>query len=236
MLPDGVLFALRDEVQSQVFCKEERVGKTRNLKGTGILQLPNGCTLSVIDRVYKIKGQPLYTMITAGDLELMPNGPLSAVYTEVDTNGTRKVASIDTFVDEKVSSLLKQVETVDGKMSEQHTHVWVLTCIISFSLIEIIIVVYLFYQYSTRARQKIRDIRGNFKELTHKILDREVNSPVRVGFNDVEGGQVVPPPQCQRDVWLRHLKEQRAIARALRQNRQQAELDVQERSLENRPN
>jgi len=239
MLPDGVLFALRDEVQSQIFCKEERVGKTRNLKGTGILQLPNGCTLSVIDkdgRVYKIKGQPLYTMITAGDLELMPNGPLSAVYNEVDTNGTRKVASIDTFVDEKVSSVLKQVETVDGKMSEQHTHVWALTGIISLSFILIMIVVYLFYQYSTRARRKIRDIRGNFKELTHKILDREVNSPVPVGFNDVEGGPVVPPPQRRRDVWLRHLKEQRAIARALRQSRQQAELEVQDRSLENRPN
>ncbi len=107
MLPDGVIFALQNEVQSQIFCKDEQVGKTRKLKGTGVLQLPNGCTLSVIDkagRVSKVKGQPLYTMVSAGDIELMPNGPLSALYTDVDMNGTRKAASVNAFVEERVSS------------------------------------------------------------------------------------------------------------------------------------
>ncbi len=77
MLPDGVIFAFQHQVQTQVFCKDKLMSKSQKLNGTGILQLPNGCTLSVIDsngRITRIKGQPQYTMINAGDIDLMPNG------------------------------------------------------------------------------------------------------------------------------------------------------------------
>jgi hypothetical protein len=237
MLPDGVIFALQSEVQSQIFCKDEQIGKTRKLKGTGVLQLPNGCTLSVIDkagRVSKVKGQPLYTMVSAGDIELMPNGPLSALYTDVDMNGTRKAASVNAFVEERVSSVLRQVETVDGKMSEQHKHVWALTAVISLSFTVIILALYLMYRYSTRARRKMNDIRDNFKELTHKILDHESGNPVPVGLNDdAETPSAPMPVQRRRDVWLRHLREQRAIARALRPHRRpHDDRDIQNISLE----
>ena len=134
MLPDGVIFALKDEVRSEVFCKDKPIGKPRKLRGTGILQLPNGCVLQVIDKdgkVTKVKGQPQYTMVTAGDIELMPNGPLSALHTEIDTNNTQKVSTVDAYVESRVSSVIRQVEQVDNKMLEQHTHVWVLTGAIS---------------------------------------------------------------------------------------------------------
>jgi hypothetical protein len=83
----------------------------------------------------------------------------------------------------------------------------------------IFLAVYLLYRYLTRARQKIRDIRGNCKELTHRFLDHKIGNPVPVGLKD--------------EAWLRHLREQRAVAHALRpQRRRQADKDVQNISLE----
>ena len=219
MLPDGVIFALEHEVQSQVFCKDKLVGKSRKLKGTGVLQLPNGCILSVIDtngKVTRVKGQPQYTMVNAGDLDLMPYGPLSAIYTDVDINGTRKAAGVNAFVEAQVSSVIRQVEVVDDKMNKQHTHVWALTGAISLFVMLIMLAIYLLYRFSTRARRKIRHIRDNFKELTQKVLEPEIGNP---GFdtNDVEvGDPSAPPPQRRRDVWLRRLREGRQRARLLR--------------------
>ena len=228
MLPDGVIFALKDEVRSEVFCKEKPIGKPRKLRGTGILQLPNGCVLQVIDKdgkVTKVKGQPQYTMVTAGDIELMPNGPLSAIHTEIDTNNTQKVSTIDAYVEHRVSSVIRQVEQVDNRMLEQHTHVWILTGAISLSVMIIALAIFLLYKFSTRARRKIRDIRGNFSELKRKVLEPEIDDPRII---DLEGGDpTAPSPQRRRDVWLRHLREQREIARALHLRPRPAELEPQ---------
>ena len=219
MLPDGVIFALQHEVQSQVFCKDKLVGKSRKLKGTGVLQLPNGCILSVIDtngKVTRVKGQPQYTMVNAGDLDLMPHGPLSEIYADVDVNATRKASSVNAFVEARVTSVIKQVEIVDDKMNKQHTHVWALTGAISLFVLLIMLAIYLLYRFSTRARRKMRHMRDNFKELTQKVLEPENGNP---GFDtdDVEtGGPSAPPPQRRRDAWLRHLREGRQRARLLR--------------------
>ena len=227
MLPDGVIFALRDEVRSEIFCKDEPVGKPRKLRGTGILQLPNGCILQVIDKdgkVTKVKGLPQTTMITSTNIELMPHGPLSAMHTEIDTNNTQKVATINAFVESRVSSVIKQVEHVDSKMFEQHKHVWILTGAISLSIMLIVLAIYLLYRFSTRARRKIRDIRGNFSELKRKVLESEIDEPKNVDLGAIEsGGPTAPPPQRKRDVWMRHLREQRERAHFLRRHRAEPE-------------
>jgi hypothetical protein len=231
MLPDGVIFALKDEVRSEVFCKDKPIGKPRKLRGTGILQLPNGCVLQVIDKegkVTKIRGLPQYTMVTAGDIELMPNGPLSAIHTEIDTNHTQKVSTVDAYVESRVSSVIRQVEQVDNKMLEQHKHVWILTGTISLSIMLIVLAIYLLYRFSTRARRKIRDIRGNFSELKRKVLEPEIDIPININSGDPESGRpTAPPPQRRRDAWLRHLREQRQKARILNMHREQAEIDNQ---------
>ncbi len=98
--------------KSEVLCQGKPISKAQKLKGTGILQLPNGCTLQVIDkdgRVTKLKGQPQNTVITASDIRLMPEGPLSAVYANVDTNHTNKVSAVNAYMEARVSSVIKQV-------------------------------------------------------------------------------------------------------------------------------
>jgi hypothetical protein len=232
MLPDGVIFALKDEVRSEVICQGKPVAKAQKLSGTGILQLPNGCTLQVMDKdgkVTKIKGQPQNTVITAGDIKLMPEGPLSAIYTDVDTNNTNKISTVNAYVEARVSSVIKQVEQVDDRMLEQTKHVWILTGAISAAVLIIAILICLLCRYSTRARRKIRDIRGNFSELTQRVLEPEIRDSVTIANPmDPETGDMIPPPiQRRRDVWLRHLRERRQIARTIRLQAHQAELDAQ---------
>ena len=229
MLPDGVLFAFQHPVQSQVFCKDKLMSKSQQLQGTGILQLPNGCVLSIIDkhgRLTKVKGQPQYTMITADDLELMPNGPLSALQAEIDINGTtKKVATVNAFVEERVSSVIKQVETVDSKITEQHNHVWALTGMISLFIMIIFLVFYLMYRFSTRARSKINKIRDNFNDLTQrvfelpgKVVEPEIPNPVPDALVDFdEGGFNDPPPHRRRDIWMSRMQEGRRRAHTIRE-------------------
>jgi hypothetical protein len=226
MLPDGVIFALKGEVRSEVFCLGKPIGSPSNLRGTGILQLPNGCILQVIDdegRVFKVKGLPQHTLLNAGDYNLIEGGPLSALHTEIDTNNTKKVSTVNAFVESRVSSVIKQVEIVDDKMFEQHRHVWILTGTISLTILLIVIAILLLYRFSTRARRKIRDIRGNFSELTRKVLEPEIGNPAITNLEIIEGRERLAPPPIQRkrDVWLRHLRERRQINRTLK--------DVEER-------
>ena len=232
MLPDGVIFALRDEVRSEVLCQGKPISKAQKLKGTGILQLPNGCTLQVIDkdgRVTKLKGQPQNTVITASDIRLMPEGPLSAVYANVDTNQTNKVSAVNAYVEARVSSVIKQVEAVDDRMLAQHKHVWIITGTISITVLIIALVVCLLCRCSTRARRKIRDIRGNFSELTRRVLEPEVEHQLRINnpMDPDSGDATAPPISRRRDAWLRHLREQRDAVRALRPHRQRAAIDIQ---------
>ena len=220
MLPDGVIFAFQHQVQTQVYCKDKLMSKSQKLNGTGILQLPNGCTLSVIDtngRITKIRGQPQYTMVNAGDIDLMPNGPLSALQAEVSGNSTKKAASINAFVESRVSSVIKQVELVDVKINGHHTHVWVLTGTISMFLLVIMLIIYLLYHYSTRARRKIQHVRDNFNELSRKIFEPENANSVPEDLMDVGEGDIIkPPPQRRRDRWLAHLREGREKAHLAR--------------------
>jgi len=89
------------------------MSKSQALQGTGILKLLVAC-FSVIDKhckLTKVKGQPPYTMIKANNLELMPNGPLSTLQSEINANGTKNSLTVNVFVEERVSSVIKQVES-----------------------------------------------------------------------------------------------------------------------------
>ena len=229
MLPDGVIFALRNEVRSEVFCLGKPIGNSKPLKGTGILQLPNGCVLQIIDnegKVFKVKGLPQHTVMNAGDFNLMQGGPLSALHAEVNTSNTRKVSTINSFVEDRVSSVIKQVEQVDNRMFEQHRHVWILTGTISLTLLIIVLAILLLYRFSKRARRKIRDIRGNFSELSRKVINFELDNPANVNFETVESGPTAPPIQRKRDVWTRRHREQREKDRILRETQNRMETDL----------
>ena len=85
--------------------------------------------------------------------------------------------------------------------------------------------VYLLYRFSTRARRKIRDIRGNFSELTRKVLEPEIDIELNVNPGDPgSGGPSAPPHQRRRDAWRRQLREHKIKSRILGRHQQQAEI------------
>ena len=181
MLPDGVVFAFEKEVQTQLFCRDnDQVGSPRRLKGTGILQLPNGCVLSVIDsnnKISKVKGQPRYRVISADDINLVSDGPLSVEQADGSSNGTSKAMTIDKFMEKHVSSIVQQMSDVDSKVETQYVYIWGIFGLISLILIISMMTVYCIYRYSSRFRSKMRMMRDAFAELTQQVLHIEVQSP-----------------------------------------------------------
>jgi hypothetical protein len=213
VLPDGVLFAFQYEVQTQVFCKDKLIGNTKKLKGTGVLQLPNGCVLQVLDKngkVTKVKGQPQYTMVSAGNIELMPDGPLSAIQADMDTNTTKRVSTVNAFVEQRISSVINQVDGVDSKIIVQHSHVWGLTGVILMIVTSCFLMVILAYRCSNRARNKLRILKRNMADISQHVFSPEGDKPDQP--EDV--GSNPPSPRRKRDILRDQLRDQRHRAAA----------------------
>lgn len=190
MLPDGVLFAFPGEVTAQLFCKDNNViGPAYKLNGTGILQLPNGCVLSVTDkkeRNTKVKGQPQYRMIDAEDIELVANGPLKALKSSSGPEGIHKMTTYGDLFNEHMSSVVHKVDHVDTKISNHSNYIWGLIGATSAILMLTILVIWFLYRYSGRFRRKVRDLREKVAVVSQQLLNLEI---------DQYGIHRGPPPQ-----------------------------------------
>ena len=180
MLPDGIIFSLKDEVDTQLFCKDnEVIGPLNKLRGTGIMHLPNGCILSVTDkqgRNTKVKGQPLYRMVDAEDLTLTMNGPLEALQAISSRNFTHKLNLIDHSFSDYLSSVVKQVETVDARLLSHKTYIWSLVGAVIALVTILLIVVIISYRNRGKFYQKIFDLRNRITEYRTAITDNRGNN------------------------------------------------------------
>jgi hypothetical protein len=174
MLPDGILFAFQEEVTSQLFCSGATVGPSKKLTGTGIMQLPNGCILSLVDKrgvSTKVKGPPIYRMLDADDLALIVNGPLSSTQSQHGTTGIQKKANYDGIITNHLSSVFNKMQSSDHRLDTQTTFAWgLLGALVSVSVI-VVIIIFLLYKYSTRFRQKIRDLKERFAEVSNQVAN-----------------------------------------------------------------
>ncbi len=172
MLPDGILFAFQDEVTSQLFCQGAATGQPKKLKGTGIMQLPNGCLLSLVDKKgvsTKVKGPPIYRMMDADDLALIVSGPLSSTHSHGSQGGIQKKATYDGMITSHLSSVIQQMKTSDHRLDTQSTYIWSLLGILIVVSILVVVIMLLLYRYSTRFRQKVNTLRERFAEISHQI-------------------------------------------------------------------
>ena len=196
MLPDGIVFSLKDEVDAQLFCKDNTdIRSPKRLRGSGVLQLPNGCTLSVTDklgRTTKIKGQPVFRMIDAEDLELAANGPLGSTNSVTSNNRTHKLAAFENMLSEHYSSVVRQVETVDVKLNNHNYHIWGLTGSVLFVLTLTILALLVLYKYSRRFRKKIHKVRSGIHEITQQITHLQTSLPF-ASVRRASTRPVVPP-------------------------------------------
>ena len=175
MLPDGVLFAFRDEVTTQLFCKDNSpVGPPKRLAGTGTIQLPNGCLLSVTDKLgrnTKVKGQPLYRMINAGDLDLAINGPLNGQQAIKSLNESHRLLIHGTSVSDHLSSVVRQVETVDIQLQDQKLYIWILVGIVIAIIVITLISITIAYQHRGKFYFKIHELRDRFIEVRQALIE-----------------------------------------------------------------
>ena len=172
MLPDGILFAFQDEVTSQLFCQGAATGLSRKLKGTGIMQLPNGCLLSLVDKKgtsTKVKGPPIYRMMDADDLALIMSGPLSSTHSQGSQGSIQKKATYDGLITSHLSSVIQQMKTSDHRLDTQSTYIWSLLGVLVVVSILVIVIMLLLYRYSTRFRLKVNMLRERFAEISHQI-------------------------------------------------------------------
>jgi len=162
-----------------MFCKDNQViGASYKMNGTGILQLPNGCTLSVTDhkdRNSKVKGQPLYRMIDAEDIDLIASGPLKALKSSMGPEGIHKMSTYGELFHEHMSSVVQQVASVDGKITNHSNYIWGLIGVTSVILTLTIAVVMVLYKYSGKFRQKVWDLRDKLAIVTQQLLALEID-------------------------------------------------------------
>jgi hypothetical protein len=176
MLPDGILFAFRSTVTTQLFCNGNHAkGDIKKLNGTGVLKLPNGCILSIKDdkgRITQVKGQPLSRMIDAGSVDLIVYGPLSTLFAN-NKNGTHKIPIYGSLVTDHMLTMVSQMESVDTKISKHTTFIWGLMGIISILIMCISIAAIGLFRFSGKFRQKIYDLRDSFDHLVFRLSNVE---------------------------------------------------------------
>jgi hypothetical protein len=197
MLPDGIIFSLKSEVDVQLFCKDNAdIRSPKRLRGSGVLQLPNGCMLSVTDdlgRTTRIKGQPVFRMIDAEDLELSANGPLGSTRTISGRNRTHRLAAYDNMLSDHYSSVIRQVETVDTKLTGHSHFMWGLLGSMIFILLLTILAFLVLYKYSRRFRKKIHKVRSGIHEITQQITHLQTSLPFASVRRPTSGHPMVPP-------------------------------------------
>jgi hypothetical protein len=224
MLPDGIIFSLKNEVDVQLFCKDNTdIRSPKRLRGSGVLQLPNGCTLSVTDdlgRTTRIKGQPVFRMIDAEDLELSANGPLGSTKTINGRNRTHRLAAYDNMLSEHYSSVIRQVETVDTKLSGHSHFMWGLTGSIILVFLLTIFAFLVSYKYSRRFRKKIHKVRSGIHEITQQITHLQASLPFSsAGIRRQVAPPAIPPKPVgalMQELLDKRNPEGRSVTRRLR--------------------
>ena len=150
MYPDGVLFAFRGKVTTQLFCRDNTdIGPIRDLSGTGIMQVPNGCTMSLTDDrgiSTKVKGQPLSRSIEAGDVTLITHGPLSAIQSQVSLNGSHKLVTPDKLITSHLFPVVQQVNEVDAQVKSHTYYMWILLGLLAAACVIILVIIMAMYR------------------------------------------------------------------------------------------
>jgi len=133
---------------------------------------------------------------------LVANGPLKAIQAFNNQNVTHKLSTYGALFEENMSSVVKQIATVDIKLSSHSNHIWGLTGMVLATLTLTTLVVLVLYRFSSRFRSKIQNLRERLTELTQQLLNLEIN----YGSNR---GPPPPVPPKSVDMLLRrfrHLK------------------------------
>jgi len=194
MLPDGILYAVREEVTIRLFCQNDKGSKRtpKPLKGMGVLQLPSGCSLSVHDGKHRpkvIRGSPLFRLIDVEDVNLMPNGPLVALQSFAGNDTLKKASIKGSLWADHMTDMVQRVTNVDSRLNNQSQYIWSLIGLICTIAVGIIAAVLAAYKYSSGFRITVRMLRDKFNELQELLPGPD--SVIKMGRGN-------PPPTAPK--------------------------------------
>ena len=202
--PEGVIFSLKTKIDTHMFCKREGVD-TPSILGTldkmGVLHLPYGCVLLLIDKLgktTKIRGIPVFKMIDMKNLDLKVDGPLNLVSSITDGQSLRNGTAHGSYVRETLEGMITRMEVVQSKTDGQSVDIWILVGIVISILILMIPLTYFIYNNSNKLRIKIKDLRSRLVDMTDKLVgDAKVIGqilPVPLAGHPLVGRRPVMPP------------------------------------------
>lgn len=188
---DGVVFNVREEVTAQIFCVNQAQSKVYKLKGSGVVNLPPGCSFSITDktgRIIKIKSLPISRMIEFQPVDLIIAGP-EQIFQNVGTNPmANSSSSLTKLINAHLSSLSSQLTDTSNTVNEQHTYVIILGSLLAVTIVLCLAIAGLLYRYSSRFRQKVvnlrEDLSNRFEGAAKKFtaIEQQVTSRLNDNF------------------------------------------------------
>ena len=187
---DGIVFSFKEKVIAQLFC-QGITGPAQSIQGSGILQIPSGCTLTATDKrgeMAKIKSLPLSQIIQAQALDLIITGPGHMMKTKgIDEPGN--VSNPFTrIITEHLSDLGKQLDDTHDEIRHYSNIMIILGSVLGITIVIIAILGALLYRYSSRFRKKVRNVRTELSGMGEKVVAFERQAAERARRADS------PPP------------------------------------------
>ncbi len=124
----------------------------------GVLQLPNGCTLSINDkkgRNSKLKGPPLHNFIQGYDVVIIDKLPLS-VLMESTGLANKSQTALDQMLQQHLGQIQEELSVTNVKLQIQETTMITTVCVSVVIILVLLIATYLAYRFSGKMRERIK--------------------------------------------------------------------------------
>jgi hypothetical protein len=191
-LPDGAFFSFKETVDAQLFCADNNLpGRLQEVVGMGVLQLPNGCTLSITDkkgRNSKLKGPPLHNFIQGHDVVIIDKLPLN-VLMESTGLANKSQTVLDQMLQQHLGEIQEELTITNVKLKIQETTMITTVCISIIIIIILLIAAYLAYRFSSKIRERIKFMWGIVDNIRKRLGEQASRIPFSNTFR-----QMLPTP------------------------------------------
>jgi hypothetical protein len=171
-LPDGAFFSFKETVDAQLFCADNNLpGRLQKVSGMGVLQLPNGCTLSITDkkgRNSKLKGPPLHNFIQGHDVVIIDKLPMSVL---VESTGlaNRSQTAMDQMLQQHLGQIQEDLVVTNVKLQAQETTVITTVCISIAIVIILIVAIIIAIKFSGKIKERLKFVWGVVDNIRRRL-------------------------------------------------------------------
>jgi len=218
LLYDGILYSIRQESNVQIFCTQQRISKVKKIQGSGIIQLPPGCTLAITDptgATAKIQSSPLSQLYNAQSVDLLLKGP-AEIFTQVPGTHSNVTSNLVRMINQHLEEMNQKLMITSGEIESHNFYVILLGTLLAITTVICILTALLLYRYSRRFRRRVRamaeELKNGFSDITRDFIRLEQQAAQRARVDDrpptvppepfikTHKGQLValPSPMLQR--------------------------------------